>query len=108
MSERKRTGGVPTFGKMADEVRQALSAGFRNETHKAQWKSSLATYAGPLNDQACRHHLYGGRSGGPEADLENEVRDRVAGSRPDRKGAGRGQGQRLPRWREPGPMARAP
>ena len=39
ISERKRTGGVPTFGKMADEVRQALSAGFRNETHKAQWKS---------------------------------------------------------------------
>ena len=49
ISERKRTGGVPTFGEMAGEVHEALSAGFRNEAHKAQWKSSLATYAGPLN-----------------------------------------------------------
>ena len=48
IDERKRTGGVPTFGEMADEVREALSAGFRNEKHKAQWKSTLATYAAPL------------------------------------------------------------
>ncbi len=34
---------------MADEVREALSAGFRNDKHKAQWKSTLATYAAPLN-----------------------------------------------------------
>ena len=33
---------------MADSVREALSAGFRNEKHKAQWKSTLATYAAPL------------------------------------------------------------
>jgi integrase len=49
--ERKRTGGVPTFGEMADQVRESLSAGFRNERHKAQWKSSLATYAAPLKDR---------------------------------------------------------
>ena len=48
IDERKRTGGVPTFGEMADEVREALSAGFRNEKHKAQWKSTLETYAAPL------------------------------------------------------------
>ena len=48
IDERKRTSGVPTFGQMADQVREILSAGFRNETHKAQWKSSLATYAAPL------------------------------------------------------------
>jgi integrase len=51
ISERKRTGGVPTFGEMADQVRESLSAGFRNERHKAQWKSSLATYAAPLRDK---------------------------------------------------------
>src|SRR5262245_19233361 len=51
ISERKRTGGVPTFGEMANEVRKALSVGFRNEKHKAQWKSTLATYAGPLNSK---------------------------------------------------------
>jgi integrase len=33
---------------MADDVRETLSAGFRNEKHKAQWKSTLETYAAPL------------------------------------------------------------
>jgi len=51
IAERKRTGGIPTFGEMADQVREALSAGFRNEKHKAQWKSTLATYAAPLADK---------------------------------------------------------
>jgi integrase len=49
IDERKRTGGVPTFGEVAKDVREALSAGFRNEKHKAQWKSSLETYAAPLS-----------------------------------------------------------
>ncbi len=48
IDERKRDGGIPTFGEIADEVREALSAGFRNEKHKAQWKSTLETYAAPL------------------------------------------------------------
>jgi hypothetical protein len=48
IAERKRTGGIPTFGEMADEVLAALSPGFRNEKHRAQWKSTLATYAAPL------------------------------------------------------------
>src|SRR5712672_3264801 len=45
IDERKRDGAVPTFGEMADGVRETLAAGFRNEKHKAQWKSTLATYA---------------------------------------------------------------
>src|SRR6202022_3161007 len=48
VDERKRDGGIPTFGEMADDVRETLSAGFRNEKHKAQWKSTLETYAAPL------------------------------------------------------------
>ncbi len=48
IEERKRDGGIPTFGEVADDVRETLSAGFRNEKHKAQWKSTLATYAAPL------------------------------------------------------------
>jgi integrase len=48
IDERKRDGGIPTFGEMADDVREMLSAGFRNEKHKAQWKSTLETYALPL------------------------------------------------------------
>jgi integrase len=51
IDERKRTSGVPTFGEIADQVREALSAGFRNQKHKAQWKSTLATYAAPLRDK---------------------------------------------------------
>jgi integrase len=48
IEERRRDGGIPTFGELADEVRESLSAGFRNEKHKAQWKSTLETYAAPL------------------------------------------------------------
>ncbi len=48
IEDRKRDSGIPTFGDMADTVREALSAGYRNEKHKAQWKSTLATYAAPL------------------------------------------------------------
>jgi hypothetical protein len=36
---------------MADDVRETLSAGFRNEKHKAQWKSTLETYAAPLRSK---------------------------------------------------------
>src|SRR6478735_759679 len=46
--ERKRTGGIPTFGQMADEVVAALSPGFRNQKHRGQWKWTLATYAALL------------------------------------------------------------
>ena len=48
IEERKREGIVPTFGEMADDVRRSLSLGFRNEKHKAQWKSTLENYAAPL------------------------------------------------------------
>src|SRR4051794_1178563 len=48
IEDRKRDNGIPTFGEMADNVRESLSAGFRNEKHKAQWKSTLKTYAAPL------------------------------------------------------------
>jgi predicted Rdx family selenoprotein len=48
IEDRKRDGGIPTFGEMADDVRETLSADFRNEKHKAQWKSTLETYAAPL------------------------------------------------------------
>ena len=48
IEERKRDDGIPTFGVMADDVRETLSAGFRNDKHKAQWKSTLETYAVPL------------------------------------------------------------
>jgi integrase len=48
IEERKRDSGIPTFGEVADDVCQSLSEGFRNEKHKAQWKSTLESYAAPL------------------------------------------------------------
>jgi integrase len=51
IDERKRASGVPTFGAMADQVRETLSVGFRSEKHKAQWKSTLAAYAAPLSNK---------------------------------------------------------
>jgi hypothetical protein len=48
IDELKRDAGIPTLGEMADDVRDTLSAGFRNGKHKAQWKSTLETYAAPL------------------------------------------------------------
>lgn len=51
IDERKRDGGIPTFGAIADYVREALSAGFRNQKHKAQWRMTLETYAAPLRSK---------------------------------------------------------
>ena len=48
IEERRRDNGIPTFGEMADSVRETLVAGFRNEKHKAQWKMTLEIYAAPL------------------------------------------------------------
>jgi hypothetical protein len=52
IDERKHDGGIPTFGEMADDVRETLSADFRNAKHRAQWKSTLETYAAPLRARA--------------------------------------------------------
>lgn len=48
IDERKRDDGIPTFGEMADVVCETLSAGFRNEKHKAQWRMTLTNYAALL------------------------------------------------------------
>jgi hypothetical protein len=56
IDERKHTSGVPTFGEVAADVREALSAGFRNEKHKAQWKVTLETYARPAEQERAQDH----------------------------------------------------
>ena len=62
IEDRKRDNGIPTFGEKADSVREALSAGFRNEKHKAQWKSTLETHAAPLRAKAATYCLSFGRA----------------------------------------------
>jgi integrase len=49
IEDRKQDHSIPSFGEMADSVRESLSAGFRNAKHIAQWKSTLETYAAPLS-----------------------------------------------------------
>ena len=51
IEDRKRDSGIPTFGDMAESVHESLSAGFRNEKHKAQWKNTLDTYAASLRSK---------------------------------------------------------
>lgn len=48
IADKGREKSVPTFGELADTVAADLSAGFRSEKHKAQWKMTLEVYAKPL------------------------------------------------------------
>ena len=41
---------IPTFKELADEVVESLEKGFRNAKHRAQWKSTIKTYAAALHD----------------------------------------------------------
>ena len=68
---------------------EALSAGFRNEKHKAQWKSTLATYAAPLRTKPVDTIA----TGDVLAILKpiwTSKPETAAGTGPDRKGVGRG------------------
>ena len=46
---RMKETGVPNFETMVEEVVSSLEAGFRNPKHRAQWRSTLETYASSLN-----------------------------------------------------------
>ncbi|WP_072389470.1 site-specific integrase [Hyphomicrobium sp. CS1BSMeth3] len=43
---------APTFATFAEDVISALEAGWRNDKHKAQWRSTLKAYCGPIADKA--------------------------------------------------------
>jgi integrase len=49
--QERRKATVPTFGALADEICESLSAGFRNEKHKAQWKMTLREYASAIRSK---------------------------------------------------------
>jgi integrase len=44
----KAHAGIPTFGAVADAVLAAKESEWRNEKHRAQWRTSLREFAGPL------------------------------------------------------------
>lgn len=41
----ERTGGVPTFGEMADRLIESIEHGFRNAKHRYQWRQTLTAQA---------------------------------------------------------------
>ena len=47
-AEAQAVAAVPTFSTAVDDYLQTKLAEFKNEKHKAQWRSTLDTYAGPV------------------------------------------------------------
>lgn len=43
---------VPTFGIVAGEVIASLESGWRNDKHRAQWRSTITAYCGPIASKA--------------------------------------------------------
>lgn len=39
---------TPTFGEAAEDLMASIEGSFKNEKHKAQWRSTLTTYAKPI------------------------------------------------------------
>ena len=58
IDERKRDGGIPTFGEMADEVMAALSDGFRNDETQGAVEIDPCDLCRTVTEQAGRYHLY--------------------------------------------------
>ena len=50
-AEKAASRGVPTFGKLADEVIEGKGAEWRNEKHRQQWVMTLNEYAAPLRSR---------------------------------------------------------
>jgi integrase len=50
-AEKAASRGVPTFGKLADEVIEGKGAEWRNEKHRQQWVMTLNEYAAPIRNR---------------------------------------------------------
>ena len=49
LDEKRIDEAKPTFGAFVEMHISSMEAGWRNPKHRAQWRSTLATYAGSLN-----------------------------------------------------------
>lgn len=50
LETRRRDAAKPSFGAAAEELISTMEAGWRNPKHRAQWRSTLKTYAAPLSN----------------------------------------------------------
>ena len=96
-----------TFRQDAEAYIAAHEDGWKNSKHRAQWTSTLETYALPgARRPAGRGDRHGAGAPGARADLAEQDRDGEPGARPDRGGARLGDRARPPRRRQPGALAR--
>ena len=102
------TAGIPTFGTVADALVKAKESEWRNEKHKAQWRTSLTDLAAPLSALPGRRDRYCGRLVGSQAALAGEAGDCLSTPGPDRGGSRRSQSARSSHGGKPGSLARPP
>ena len=50
--DERRQDAVPTFGECADQFITSMESQWRNEKHRAQWRSTLNTYAEPIKSKS--------------------------------------------------------
>ena len=89
---------------MADETCEVLSAGFRNDKHKAQWRMTLLNYAGPLrSSRSIRSRLRTARGSKAEwtekPETASRLRGRIEKVLDAAKAKGHRGGENPPRWR---------
>ncbi len=51
LTERRRTE-VPSFGECADQFIASMEGQWKNDKHRAQWRMTLETYAGPIRQKS--------------------------------------------------------
>jgi hypothetical protein len=104
---RRAKADIPTFGELAETVIGSLESGWRNEKHRAQWRSTLTTYAAPLAekrvDAITTEDVLGVLK--PIWIAKAETASRV---RADRENPRRGQGEGASERGKPGAVARSP
>ena len=96
---------VPTFGEVADEFVKSLSPQWRNEKHRAQWASTLKTYAASLRpmpvDKVDTNAVLGALQliWTDKSETASRVRGRIERVLDAAKAKGHRQGENPARWR---------
>ena len=104
----RRQATAMTFREVAALYIAAHEDAWRNAKHRAQWRSTLDTYAGPELGKLPVGKVGGARHGGSGTDLAGQAGNRIALTRPDRGGARLRYGAWLAERREPGALEGAP
>ena len=78
-AKRREAAQALTFEQCAKAYIASHEAGWKNDKHRAQWRSTLATYVFPLIGALTRQvDRYGACHEDPRADLDDQARDGIA------------------------------